>query len=173
MGYPIPLPVACRAIGVGLNEVRTAILDGELSGLATIERNLIVARQRSLTARVSVQTRDVGRGFKVAQSLAIAFAPYQTPQSITMRTRPVRIIAQLMDADRIYAWFGTDRTDEWYQSLYEHYSWNARYWEQRALAEANDSKPRWEMAHSWASEAVSRNSDAYSLNTLGHVLSNA
>ena len=170
IGYPIPVAIASRAIGCGVAEVRSAINDGELSALVIIDRNLIIPRQWTLTARVSTQVRDTNRRFNVAQSLAKALAPYQSKQTISQRTRPARIIAQLMDADRIHDWFGTNRSNEWYESLYSEYSWNSRYWEQRALAEARDAAPRWEKAHSWASEAVSQHADAYSLNTLGHVL---
>jgi uncharacterized protein YicC (UPF0701 family) len=55
-----------------------------------------------------------------------------------------------------------------YEELQEAYDWNARYWDQRALAAADAHE--YEQAFSWAEQAVLRKRDALSLTTTGKVL---
>jgi hypothetical protein len=56
----------------------------------------------------------------------------------------------------------------WYERLEDEYAWNARFWEQRALLASGAGKH--EKAQSWATTAVSKLRDSYSLNTVGVVL---
>jgi hypothetical protein len=170
LGYPVPEGVVARTLRQPAASLRQRVLEDTLGYLVVLERGHLRVRQQSLAAKVSREQLSVSRRYRISRDLAIALSPYVSRSTIAARTRPSRIVGQLMDAERIYGWFGRNRADEWYQSLYDYYGWNSRYWEQRALAECADPNPRWEMAESWAREAVAKHSDPYSLNTLGVVL---
>jgi hypothetical protein len=170
LGYPLPQNVVARALGMSMADITYAVKEGTLGGLATADRGLLRPRYRGLGSKV-FRDRLVGdRRFEISRRLALAFSPYVSRSAIAARTRSTRIVGQLMDAERIFGWFGRLRTEDWYESLYDAYHWNSRYWEQRALAECQDSEPRYEMAEAWAHEAIARHRDSYSLNTLGTVL---
>jgi hypothetical protein len=65
-------------------------------------------------------------------------------------------------------WFGQDAVDKWYAELQDVHGWNARYWEQRALASARVNL--FDRAESFAHHAVQLYRDAFTLTTLGSVL---
>ncbi len=170
LGYPIPEGVAARALGRSASSVEQVLERQPLLGLAVIDRGLVSARQRSLAARISRDVVPAELRYPLTARLAQALSPYVSPSTIHARTRAVRIVARLMDAQVVFNWFGSDVTDAWYEGIKGDYGWNARFWEQRALAECLSDDPRFERAESWAREAVARHHDAYSLNTLGTVL---
>jgi tetratricopeptide (TPR) repeat protein len=73
-----------------------------------------------------------------------------------------------MDEELIFDWTGQAKAREWYESLFEHYKWNARYWEQRALLESRLG--HFPNARSYAEEAIRIQRHTFTLNTLGTIL---
>jgi hypothetical protein len=171
IGYPLPEGLVARLVGLSAGELASIVEeDGPLSRICYRRRGHLVPRHRTLAARVSEKVMTEDERWVVSLKLGVGLAPYVNRDAISRRTRMTRLVSQLMDADRIINWFGQARTDDWYQNLYDEYSWNSRYWEQRALAEIRADVPRFERAEAWAREAVARHSDAFSLNTLGTIL---
>ncbi len=169
LGYPLPDAAVARACNRTVVSLHHAIQSDPLSTLVRSERGLLASRQRSTTRRLASRLVAPATRFDLTQRLAIALAPYITRHTIRQRTRPHRIIAQLMDAERVIAWFGAESAETWYHGLEPPYGWNARFWEQRALAACEHPEPRYEAAEAWAREAVASHADPFSLNTLGTV----
>ena len=98
----------------------------------------------------------------------LTLAPYITIQTIRQRTLPYLIVRRLMDQEVVFDWVGRDHAREWYENLLSGYDWDARYWEQRALAEARLHS--FAKARSFAEEALRIQRHPFTLNTLGTVL---
>ena len=73
-----------------------------------------------------------------------------------------------MDAEQLGDRVGKWQARGWYDGLVEEYGWNARFWEQRALAEARCGQ--FSKARSFAEEALRIRSDPFTLTTLGSIL---
>lgn len=103
---------------------------------------------------------------EVAQSICLSLADQLSPTAIRRKTVPHRIVASLMDLQTVQLLCRTQDVDDWYERMEPVYSWNARYWEQRALGLPNAP----ERAYSYAKRAARLHSDAFTLNTLGTIL---
>jgi hypothetical protein len=171
IGYAAPIGIIARAVGKAQREIAELIHDGgPVERLIYLERGLIRPRQASLAARLSQEQIKRDRRYELCLVLAKNMAPFINPATIAARTRYTRTVGQLMDGQRIYRWFGREGAEQWFVDLYDEYSWNSRYWEQRALAELEDPEPRYEKAEAWAHEAIAKHRDPFSLNTLATVL---
>lgn len=102
----------------------------------------------------------------IALSMCLALADRMGVHSIQNKTLEHRIVRSLMDLDTVRLMLPAPEVDDWYAQLESAFDWNARYWEQRALA-LTDSLER---AFSYARRAVNRHRDSFSLNTLGTVV---
>lgn len=171
LGYSLPEGLVARISGLQVGRLANLLEnDAVMSRICYRASGQIAPRHRRLAARLSETLLKAEDRWSITLKLAKALRPYVDGEAISRRTRATRLAGQLMDADRIVGWFGHERADTWYQEVYDEFSWNSRYWEQRALAEIQAPKPRFEKSEAWAREAVSRHRDAYSLNTLGTVL---
>ncbi len=106
--------------------------------------------------------------YEVAKSLATHLAPHVSITAIQQKSIYYRIIKELMDERIILDWLGYPLAQQFYSDLLPYYDWDARYWEQRALAEARMG--HLDKAMSFAETAVERNRDPFTLNTLGTIL---
>ncbi len=101
-------------------------------------------------------------------SLGKALSPFITLATIRERTTPFLIARELMDSDVVLSWLGRESAPRLYDMLVEHFDWNARFWEQRALTES--ALDNYEKARSFAEVAVARNRGAFTYNTLATVI---
>jgi hypothetical protein len=172
LGELLPEGVAARTLKRSAADIVRSVQTENIAGFAVLDSGHIHARHGSLAARASAELLAKSDRFNLTLRLAVALAPYISPATISARTRYTRLAGRLMDAQRIFRWFGPTLTGEWYENddLHKAYSWNSRYWEQRALAECEERSPRYTMALAWAREAIARHRDPQSLNTLGTVL---
>ncbi len=170
LGHGLPEGLAARTLGRSSADIARALDHDNLGSFGLVDQGLLRPRHTSLAARVSREFLVREERYDLSWRLALTLAPYVSRSTISARTRPARLAGQLMDAQRVFGWFGRDLTEQWYESLYAAYSWNSRYWEQRALAECEDPQPRYEMAEAWAREGIAKHRDPFSLNTLGTVL---
>lgn len=170
LGFNLSIGLLSRATGMPAVDIGEHLRDDMLSRLLVPERDGVTARHKGLAARASAKMLKRTERYDVTQRLARALAPYVSPMSISSRSREARICASLMDARRVVNGVGAVDASQWYQELEPEFAWNSRFWEQRALAELMADQPRYEMAESWAREAIERHRDPFSLNTLATVL---
>jgi len=73
-----------------------------------------------------------------------------------------------MDQRLITDWVGKERVEKWYEGLVAEWDWNARFWEQRAIAEAELGNL--DKAESYGAHAVKVHRDPFTLTTYGTLL---
>jgi hypothetical protein len=169
LGYPLPTAIACSATGLPIERVIDAAKKSrELAGVVRLTPRGLTARHRMIASLVVQNAVGAPERFDWTNLLAQALAPYVNEETISTRSLPYLIIRHLMDEQFLIEWLGLRRTLAWYDSLQAHYDWNARFWEQRALAETRLKK--FAKARSYAERAVAIRASAFSLNTLGTVL---
>lgn len=170
LGFNLSIGLLNRATGISAVDISEHLRDDVLSRLLVTERDGVTARHKGLAARASLRMLQPTDRYDITRRLARALAPYVSPMSISSRSREARICGSLMDARRVVNGLGAVNAAQWYQDLEPEFAWNSRFWEQRALAEMMAEQPRYEMAESWAREAIERHRDPFSLNTLATVL---
>jgi hypothetical protein len=169
LGYALPASILASTAGLRVDRLISALSPtGPLSDLMSFSRGYLRPRHRRFASMIvdEILTREQRRSWTI--DLAKQLSPYITPQAIGQRTIPYRIARRLMDHQVLTSWIGLDGIDHWYEELRELFSWNARYWEQRALA--NTRLRQFDRAESYAVQAVTIHPDPFTHNTLGTVL---
>jgi hypothetical protein len=167
-GQAAPIPIVAGAAGVRSSEVIRRCSIDPLVNVVGIAGAKVKPRHR-LLAQILVRDvfeRDVM--FQGSLALARQLAPYLSPASIRQRTVYHLIARQLMDHESLTGSIGQGMLRTWYSELEDMYDWNARFWEQRALAETLGRQ--FDRAESYAAKSVSLHRDPFTLNTLGTVL---
>lgn len=170
LGYGLPLTITKHAVGLTGREVEALVSEGELADLLYVRRASVSPRHRIYGEIVMEHCLEVEERFSRARDLALALAPHVSPAAITASTVHYRIARSLMTVDTLLRLLNRDKDAvlDWYEALQDAYDWNARYWEQRALAALEVGS--YEPAYSWALEAVVRRRDSFTLNTVGTIL---
>jgi hypothetical protein len=166
-GLTLPVGPAATISGLSVRDLVSAL--SPRSAEAILLTRAGVRPPHRVTASIvinDVLTSD--QRFQVSLLLAKAVAPHLDIHAIRRLTANYRIARQLLDQDTVVAHVGTSRAREWYDELRDDYSWNGRYWEQRALLESRFGDHR--TARSYAERALQVHSHPYAYNTLGTVL---
>lgn len=168
LGYPLPFELTKTSCGLTAADAQI-LVDGELSDLLEVRSGGIATRHRIFGELLIDELSGEVRKEAVVR-LALAAAPNVSPAAIRASTIYYRIARGLMGAEILGELFRSHSETilEVYADLEDAYDWNARYWDQRALAAADAH--RYEKAYSWAEQAVARKRDALSLTTTGKVL---
>lgn len=168
LGYPLPFELTRTSANVSPVEAQHLVGD-ELADMLEVARDGIRTRHR-IFGELLIDELPVSERRDVIVRLALAVAPYVSPQAIRGATLYYRIARGLMGAEILSELLGgsSDLVLSVYGDLESAYDWNARFWDQRALAAADANE--FEPAFSWAQQAVARKRDALSLTTTGKVL---
>lgn len=168
-GYGLPLIAAPRAVGASVQSLVKLLASDSASDLLREEGDSIRLKHRTfgtLLARAHLPQEEL---FELLTAIVDALSPHLSPAAIKAKTLPYRIIREVMRHEFLTGLLRDPRlTLEWYEGVSKDYAWNARFWEQRALAATEVGM--YEPAYSWAKEAVNAHRDAYTLNTVGTVL---
>lgn len=169
LGYQVPAPLAAAVSGLQVRDLVRALSRDEAFGeLITISNGSLKTRQRALASLFIDEVLDQDQRYGLSSALATSIAQYVSPQAIVERSVYARIIGQLMDERNVRRWIGQSRINDWYDDQAESYGWNARFWEQRALAATRLG--HWDRAESYAEQAVDILGDPFTFNTLGTTL---
>jgi len=169
LGYALPIGIVSSAVGIPVNQIITEVSSGgQLFGIAVLAQKGLKARHRVIASNLIEKVFDNKERFELAKNLAIHLAPHISISAILQKTLYYRIIKELMDERIIIDWLNHELAQRFYADLRPYYDWDARYWEQRALAESH--MDHLEPAISYAETAVHRNRDPFTLNTLGTIL---
>lgn len=166
-GFPLPLGILCVACGITTREFTTNI-QPQLMGITSLDSKGLRPRHRVIASIVIENALTRSDRFAVSQNLAKALSPYVTVDTISQGTLPYRIARSLMLATTLEDWVGSSNIQAWYEGILSEYSWNARYWEQRALAELRSG--HYPKARSYAEEGLRLEEHAFGYNTLGTIL---
>jgi hypothetical protein len=169
LGYATPLSLLTGSAGIGVRDlIRAAREDEPFAELVEVAGDKLKTRQRTLASLVTEDVLTPDDRFNTSSALATALAPHISPQTIAQRTLHARIARELMDVAILTDWLGQENVERWYEQQVALHDWNARFWEQRALAASERSS--WDRAESYAERAVEIHPDPFTLNTLGVVL---
>lgn len=168
LGYGLPLDVVKKSIGVTAAEADRLVQE-DLGDLVYIEDGNLLARHRIFGELLFRYLSKEERSSAVT-SLALAIAPHVSPEAISLATVYYRLVRALMGRALLLELLDKDRlaTLAIFEEIEDAYSWNARFWEQRALIASEAGQ--FEKAFSWAQQAVAKKEDEKSLTTLGVVL---
>lgn len=172
-GLPVPAPVVASVSGLPVAEVMAIChANGELGEWIVSEADdagLLMLRHRYVGEMLLKDVLLFETGTSVAElakHFALEIGSRLGPEFMYRKTLEHRLAAGLMDRHFVQRIVPRDAVDAWYSDLQDVYSWNARYWEQRALADGTSL----DKAYSYAERAVSTHRDAFTLTTLGTVL---
>jgi len=168
LGYPVPVGVVSSAVGIPVDKIVHEVSSGQLFGIVVLEPRGLKARHRVIGSNLIERALTGKERYELVKSLAIHLSPHISISAIQQKTLYYRIIKELMDERIVRAWLGAELAQKFYTDLLRFYDWDARYWEQRALAEMNMN--HLSAAMSFAETAVARNRDSLTLNSLGTVL---
>lgn len=165
----VDLPLLAKALG---EEVRDLVAEidasNSLSSLVRISNGSIRPRHHRL-AEALLESKSFGSdSIDALSSFAKVLSSRVDPGAISQNTRHYRMAVALLDQELLANVIGRDRVDEVYESIEAEYTWNSRYWEQRALAAS--SRAHYDDAIKWSETALSVYEDAYSLNTSAAIL---
>lgn len=171
LGHPVPAALLARAANVSEAELLAATRTGALTDVLEVERRGLKPKGRATASAVVEHVLRGPEVYQLALALSRALAPRISPETIGARTLASRINGELMRYNFIKNWVGRgQRAEAWYEELREEHGWNARYWEQRALAVADTTDATaFDRAENHAVRAVNILGDHRTLNTLGTV----
>lgn len=186
-GRPAYLAVAiahyCHPVGVRRDIILSKWTDELLEDLVVSDAPLRVtfhpddeeylipanARLSSLLVEEMAKGKMV-RLLDVAAQLANALAPFVTRHTIKQRTPEARLAGRLFDADGVLPDLLKDQFESFFDLTYEKWSWNSRYWEQRALSVSHHNM---QLALQHARHAVGIERHPFPMTTLAQVLFSA
>lgn len=169
LGYALPIGIISSAVGIPVSKITDEVSDGgQLFRIVVLAEKGFKARHRVIASNIIEKVFDNKERFELGKNLAIHLAPHISISAMQQKTLYYRIIKELMDERIILDWLDYELAQRFYAELRPYYDWDARYWEQRALAESH--MDHLEPAMSYAETAVDRNRDFLTLNTLGTIL---
>ncbi len=168
LGYHVSLGVTSTASGVAPSEIVRSIAEGQLFRTVLIDEQGLKSRHRVLASMVVEQVMTHVDKFNLSLALVKALAPHMNPETIRQQTSAYLVVRRLMDQEVVRQYVGNDLTKRWYEELEPAYKWNARFWEQRALAEIELGA--YGKARSFAEYALKQQRHPFTLNTLGTIL---
>jgi hypothetical protein len=168
IGYGLPFGVAMSAAGISPRELTRILATESFAEIVEVRRGKLYPRHRVFGSHLIDREFSQEENFTTTLALAKHLAPHVSPAAIHAKTIEYRLARQLLDWELLGRWLGRDRMLHWYAAIQDLYDWNARYWEQRALAASNLNLH--ERAVSWAQRAIAEHRDAFALNTLATVI---
>ena len=167
-GYALPISICSSATGMNASEIVKEVYNGQLFKIVFFDSKGLKARHRVIASNIVERAFDEKERFELVKNLSIHLAPHISITAIKQKTLYYRIIRELMNARIMIDWLGYHFAQKYYDDLLPYYDWDARYWEQRALAEAR--MEHLDKAMSYAETALDRNRDPFTLNTLGTIM---
>jgi SIR2-like domain len=168
LGYYLPIEIIKTAAGLTANQAEKRVFS-QLQDLLLVENSRVTARHK-VFGELLVDYLGLSEKIEAIVDLALAAAPHVSPAAISASTIYYRIVRTMMGHEMLLRLLNSnyDAALEVYDRIEAAYSWNARFWDQRALAAS--ANRRFEEAFSWAQQALQKRKDSFSLNTIGVVL---
>ncbi|WP_395365105.1 hypothetical protein ACHGLA_30465 [Streptomyces sp. YH02] len=169
LGYQLPVGLALSASEMTNVTIYSLFeRDHNLADILNYRQGRLTPHHRVFASHL-LERLDRQSKWNATQALARTLAPHVSVSAIRQKTLPYRIAKELMDKDVLHDWLGSDQLDAWYESLEgeELFGWNARFWEQRALAQSELGHHSWALHYAY--KACACNKDAYTLNTLATI----
>lgn len=174
-GYTLPLALAAATTGMAAIELVRSVEEGKLNTWLSLNPNGLRLPHRHIATLLLEEGFTGEQRYMYSLALGTELGNRMTPDSFSNRTVEYRIARNVLDYRMARRWAGRSLLN-WYADLEASNGWNARYWEQRAIAHFNSTtreNPDGDLssARAFAENAVARlPRDAYVLTTLGNVI---
>jgi hypothetical protein len=134
-----------------------------------VQDEFVVAINATLAERVLRRTADREKDVLSAafKGLARGLAPHVNRKAVMRRSPEARLAGRLFDADKVVKPLLGSGAEEFYVSVQKLWEWNSRYWEQRALLQAESDLST---GLQFARHAVAIEKHPFPLTTLGKLL---
>ncbi len=135
-----------------------------------VQDDFVVAINATLAERVLRRTaeRETDTLLSAFQGLARGLAPHVNRKAVMRRSPEARLAGRLFDADKVVKpLLGAAEAESFYVSVQKLWEWNSRYWEQRALLQAESDLSA---GLQFARHAVAIERHPFPLTTLGKLL---
>jgi hypothetical protein len=136
--------------------------------LLIIQGGRFFARHRSLGLEAVSRALNHETISQIMTSTLRFISPYVTEETLRQSTYHANVCRSILRAKSQVSWIGENNLEAFYDDLLDEYSWNSRYWEQRAIAA--ELRSDWPRAISYASRAATMTPDDHRLTTLGVVI---
>lgn len=165
----VDLSMAASSLQMSPQELDKEVsLSAAMDSIVRIERGVIRPRHHRLAELLIDNDLLRSSSLSTIIEFARALAARVDPGAIKNNTKYYRMAAILLDHEELAKLVGKNNVEAIYEAVEPEFTWNSRYWEQRALGAAK--RVRFEEASEWARRAVNVHEDAYSLNTYATVL---
>lgn len=134
-----------------------------------VQDDLVVAINATLAERVLRRAARSEKSVLLAAfvGLASALAPYVNRKAVMRRSPEARLAGRLFDADKVVKPLIDSEAEGFYVAVQKLWEWNSRYWEQRALLQAESDLSK---GLQFARHAVAIEKHPFPLTTLGKLL---
>lgn len=159
-------PIGLVASAFGTTGHRVEVVVGDLSSMesvCTLTSGRVRPRHRRHAEILLEKVATPEELFWPLVGLARALAPSLDVSAIKYETLAYRISVAILDQESLAELIGRHRLERFYAEIEDGYSWNSRFWEQRALAAAENRD--FEPAMRFSRMALQAHRDAFSLNT--------
>lgn len=165
----VDLSMAASSLRMSPQELEDEVrLSPAMDSIVRIERGVLRPRHHRLAELLIDSDLLRSSSLSTVIEFARALAARVDPGAIKNNTKYYRMAATLLDHEELAKLVGRNDVEAVYEAIEPEFTWNSRYWEQRALGAAK--RVRFEEASEWARRAVNVHRDAYSLNTYATVL---
>lgn len=167
-GYSLPIRTAQQVMSAVGGHSMNDLFGEALLPLVEFDKKGVRLRHRMLAERFIRNFSDVDDRYSVSMAIAQSLGALLTRQSMGGKSYNYLILRALMDQEHVLSLLeNISLARRWYEDLEDLFSWNGRYWDQRALLESGgDFHDR---AYSYAKRSVDLHRHPFSLTTLGAV----
>ena len=161
------MSVASEVSGIDPASV-SQVLRGELAGIVVGDRAGLRLPHKMHASLLVQHAMTAGERYDVGVAVARAIGRHLDRASIANVSREHRLSRQILQHSNVLWLVGERRGREFYEAVAPEYSWNGRFWDQRALFEMRLGDLG--RARSYAERSVHEHPHPYSFTTLGRVL---
>ena len=142
-----------------------------MASFIEVQGDSVVARQRDVLMQFIVTLLGAGGALESLRECIQNLSPLVNRDSLRARNRAAIFVGHAMTQKLLTCFFPNDDVERFYDALLPQFgSWNARYWEQRAIHAKHQNE--WSRAESFAERAVNLLDDAFTQTTCGTILIN-
>lgn len=140
----------------------------ELSGIVFGDRTGLRMSHRVTASLFLQHALKAEERFNIGVAVARVLGAHIDRASIAQMSREHRLSRQILRHENVLWLVGADRGRDFYEAVAPEYSWNGRFWDQRALFEMRLGDLG--RARSYAERSVDEHRHPYAFTTLGRVL---
>ena len=166
-GNPLRISIASQVSGFDPSLI-SRLLRRELAGIVVGERTGLRLPHKMHASLLVQHAMTSSERFDVGIAVAKAIGKHLDRASIAQMSREHRLSRQILHHGNVMWLVGESRGRDFYEAVAPEYSWNGRFWDQRALFEMRLGDLG--RARSYAERSVHEHPHPYAFTTLGRVL---